>query len=557
MSVSSGRTEVAELAERAWTASMAAEPLNGTVLGDSHCDGRLADNSPEGRAAVVRDFREIGRRAHALPADELDDTDRTTRAALLGFVETELALQIPEYAPWSVDPMAGPAVSLPNASELQPVGTAEQRERALRRWREMSGYLDRYTAGLRSARTGGQVAAAVLVRRVLGQLDDLLAQPVEHGPLAEPARAAEGPGAPEFAAELEELLTGAIRPAYARLRTVLAEEILPVARPDDRAGLCHLPGGDELYRQAIRGFVTLDLSPEEVHETGLAAVRDSDRELTELGRQVLGTPDLAATLRRLRTGDGLRYTGKAEILAVARAAVDRAEEVVPDWFGLRHCGPCDVRAVPPHEEQNAPFAYYQWPAADGSRPGIYYVNTYRPESRATYESVPTACHEAVPGHHLQLSVAQRLQGLPAFRRLVPVPAYAEGWGLYAETLGEEMGLYRSDLDRLGARSNDALRCCRLVVDTGLHALGWTRQRAIDFVVEHSAFPAERAASEIDRYLAWPGQALSYKLGQLELLRLRAEARSRLGPDFDIRRFHDAVLGAGSLPLGALREVVTA
>jgi uncharacterized protein (DUF885 family) len=544
------RAGVVDLAERAWAASIARDPLDGTVLGERDMDDRLPDNSPAGQAAVLRELGEIADRVTALPVDELEPADRTTRAALLGFVRTQLALQPPD---WGVDPMLGPVVTLPGVGDLQPVGTAAEQQRALRRWQAMPGYLDQYGRNVRAALTDGRVAAAVLVRKVIAQIDDLLAEPVGGSPLLAPARAA-GSGA--FAAALEAEVTDRIRPAYARLRTVLADEVLPAARPDDKAGLGHLPGGAEAYRQAILGFVTLDLSPEEIHETGLEAVRASDAGLAEVGGQLLGTPDLAATLQRVRTGDGLHFADAAEIVATARAAVDRAEAVAPDWFGLRHTEPCEVRAVPRHEEQNAPFAYYQWPAADGSRPGIYFVNTFRPEQRGRYEAVSTACHEAVPGHHLQLSVAQRLEGLPAFRRLVPVPAYAEGWGLYAETLGEEMGLYGSELDRLGARSNDALRSCRLVVDTGLHAFGWTRQQAIDFVVAHSAVGPDRAANEIDRYLAWPGQALSYKLGQLEMLRLRAESRSRLGAGFDIRRFHDAVLGAGSLPLAALREVLS-
>ena len=543
--------EVAALADRAWAASLAAEPLNATQLGEPDWDGRLADNTPAGRAAVLAEFADIEARAAAVPVDGLDPADRITRAAVTGFVRTQVALQIPGYADWSVDPMLGAAVALPNAGEVQPVGTREERERALQRWRAMPGFLDQYGTNLRAARAEGRVAAATLVTKVIAQLDGLLAEPAADSPLLLPARTA-GPG--PFAAALEAEVAGRILPAYGRLRTLLAEEVLPVARPDDRAGICHLDGGAGLYRQLIQGFVTLDLSPEEVHEAGLAAVRDSDEALTELGREALGTPDLAATLLRLRTGDGLHFTGAEEIVAAARAAVERAEAVVPDWFGLRHERPCEVRPVPRHEEQNAPFAYYQWPAADGSLPGIYFVNTFRPGTRSRYETVPTACHEAVPGHHLQISVAQGLAGLPAFRRLVPVPAYAEGWGLYAETLGEEMGLYGDDLDRLGARSNDALRSCRLVVDTGLHAFGWTRQQAVDHIVAHTAFGPERAASEVDRYLAWPGQALSYKLGHLELLRLRAEWRSRPGAG-DVRRFHDAVLGAGSLPLAALREVL--
>lgn len=282
----SGRAELAELADRAWMVSLAAAPLLGTSLGDPRYDDRLGDNTPAGRAHVEQARREIAARAAAVPLDGLDLQDRTTRAALLGFVETELALQIPA-ADWSVDPMEGPAVALAGAGAIQPVATGEQREATLRRWNAMGPFIDQHAANLRAALADGRVAAAVLVRKVIGQLDDLLAAAADHTPLLDAARS-EAPGVTDaertaFAAELEAVVSGRIRPAFERLRTLLLDEILPAARPDDRAGLGHLPGGDELYRQAIRGFATLDLSPAEVQEIGLRAVRHSDRELTEVG----------------------------------------------------------------------------------------------------------------------------------------------------------------------------------------------------------------------------------------------------------------------------------
>jgi uncharacterized protein (DUF885 family) len=209
----------------------------------------------------------------------------------------------------------------------------------------------------------------------------------------------------------------------------------------------------------------------------------------------------------------------------------------------------------PAEEEHSTVAYYRDPAADGSRPGQFYINTYAPETRPRYEAEALAFHEAVPGHHLQLAIMQELTDLPAFRRFNGSTAYIEGWGLYTERLSEEMGLLSNELGRFGVLSFDAWRASRLVVDTGIHALGWTRQRAIDFMSTHSALGLNNVANEVDRYIAYPGQALAYKLGQLELLRLRAEARERQGDRFDIRRFHDAVLGAGALPLPVLRQVV--
>ena len=550
---------VAALAGRVWDAVLAEDPLNATALGFHEYDALLPDNGPAAADTAERRLRELRAETEAVPVEQLSREDRVTRSALLAFLDTELAMQLPQHADWNVDPMAGPVMVLAGAGERQPVADAAQRADLLRRWREMAPYLDRYGAGLRRALAAGRVAPAVLVRQVIAQIDGVLGASPAASPLLELTQAHQADWSDRerdsCRAELAAIVAEEVLPAFVRLRGLLEDEVLPRARPDDRAGLGALPGGAELYARAIRGFSTLDLTAEQVHEIGLAEVARTDAELTESGRRVLGSDGLADTLGRLLAGDGTRFRDREELLAVARDAVERAEAAAPKWFGLRNDEPCLVRAAPPQEEQNAPFAYYWPPAADGSRPGIFYVNTSAPQTRARFDVVVDACHEAVPGHHLQIAVARRLTGLPAFRRLGLPPAYQEGWGLYAEQAGEEMGLYRTDLDRLGRRAKDALRSCRLVVDTGLHALGWSRQEAIDYLTAHTAFPAELAAREVDRYLAWPGQALSYKLGQLEILALREEARQRQGPAFDIRRFHDVVLGSGALPLVTLRELV--
>jgi uncharacterized protein (DUF885 family) len=228
---------------------------------------------------------------------------------------------------------------------------------------------------------------------------------------------------------------------------------------------------------------------------------------------------------------------------------------VPEWFGRLPKAPCEVVRMPAHEEKHSTIAYYRDPAADGSRPGQYYVNTYAPETRPRYEAETLAFHESVPGHHLQLAIMQELEHLPDFRRFQGSTAFVEGWGLYTERLSEEMGLLSAEIDRFGVLSFDAWRASRLVVDTGIHALGWTRQQAIDFMSEHTALGLNNVENEVDRYTAYVGQALAYKLGQLEILRLRREARDRLGDRFDIRRFHDVILGEGALPLAVLRQVV--
>ncbi|HZB49325.1 MAG TPA: DUF885 domain-containing protein [Mycobacteriales bacterium] len=553
--------ELAELVDRAWTAALDADPLNATALGERRYDAVLADNSPAGLAATDRELRELRRRAEALPDPGLTGADRVNRSALVAFLDAELAAQIPLYADWSVDPMLGPQVILLTIGAYQPLDEPGQGATALTRWRRMAPYVDQHAANVRSALADGRAPAAVLVRKVIAQLDDLLGRPVAESallvPAGQPRPAWTDAERDRFDAELAGVVSDEVLPAFARLRTLLAEEILPAARPDDRAGVGHLPGGAALYHQALLGFGTAGLTAEQVHQTGLREIARNDAELVELGGRTLGTAGLAATLDRLRTARDLAFGSRQEILDAARRAVDRAEAALPDWFRLRHDRPCEVLPAPPHEEADSPPGYYRSASGDGSRPGQFLVNTLDPDSRPRFVLEATAYHEAVPGHHLQFEVGQRLTGLPAFRRHSVAPAYAEGWGLYAELLADEMGLYSGDLDRLGARSMDALRSCRLVVDSGLHALGWSRRQAIDFVLAHTTLAERAAASEVDRYLAWPGQALSYKLGQREILALRAEARARQGDRFDVRDFHDVVLAQGGLPLVTLREVVTA
>jgi len=561
---SSGRSaaaDVAALTEEAWDAAMRTSPLTATTLGDSRFHDELPDNSPSGLAGTERLLGDLRRRAAEVPDDVLDDEERITRSALVSFLDGQIAELVPTQADWSVDPMTGPQVSLLTVASEQPVTDARQRRAALERWRRMPSYLDQHGANLRAAAKEGRVAAACLVHKVIEQIDDLLTTPPPDSPLLDPARraaaTASGTDQDRFSSDLEEATRHGVLPAFARLRALLAGEILPQARPDDRAGIGFLPGGDALYRQAIRGFATLDLDPQAVHQTGRREIERNEAELAGLARAALGETDLPAALARLRSGRGLGFGSREEILAAARAAVARAEEAVPDWFGLRHQAPCEVVPTPAHEEAHSSPVKYRLGAEDGSRPGRFWITTSEPGSRQRFLLEVQSFHEAVPGHHLQLEVAQQLSGLPKFRRRAIVEGYAEGWGLYAEHLAGDMQLFSTDLDRLGARSQDALRSCRLVVDTGLHALGWSRRNAIDYVLSHTALPERAAAAEVDRYLAWPGQALAYKLGQLEFLDLRSRAQQRLRDRFDIRRFHDAVLRNGSLPLPVLRRVVDA
>jgi len=552
---------LAALATEAWDGTLAAQPIVATSIGDRRFDDRLSDNRPEAEAAERRRLAYLLERARAFPEAGLDPSERITRTALVAYLEMELDLATAELGHWTIDPLDGPQVMFLNLPSFQPVETPADGARMLERWRAMGPWVDQHGANVLSSLAEGRVSPEGPVRSVVDELDELLDRPVEAWPLLDPARV-ERPDWSEaerrrFATSLGSIVGAEIRPAFARYRDLLVERVLPKARPNERPGLVAVPGGEEAYRRVVRAHTSLELTPTEIHAIGLAEVARIDAELDAAAGRALGTTDRGAALERLRHDPALHFADPAEVLATATAALARADVAIPDWFGRLPRVACEVVEMGAHEAKHSTIAYYLPPAEDGSRPGRYYLNTTAPETRPRYEAETLAFHEAVPGHHLQIAIAQELTDLPAFRRHAGSTAFVEGWGLYTERLSEEMGLYSGDLDRIGIASYDGWRACRLVVDTGMHALGWSRDQAIGYMLEHTALAENNIVNEVDRYITWPGQALAYKLGQLEIHRLREEARERLGPRFDVRAFHDAVLSNGALPLTSLRGVVEA
>ncbi|MCU0505228.1 MAG: DUF885 domain-containing protein [Chloroflexi bacterium] len=548
------------LARDYWEAVLAEEPLFATQIGDHRYDDRLRDPSPEGRAAWLARLEELAAREAALGASEPDPVARVTRSALREALRGDIAHLRTGVDEWSVDPLEGPQVEFENVEAYQPVATAADGEALVARWRAMGPYVDATTANLRRTLADGRVAARAPVVKSIAELDQVAATPDADLALLAPARADHpdwvAADLSSFRDEVAAAVRDVVRPAFARLRAVLHDEILPAARPDDRPGIVHVPGGAAAYHDLIRYHTSLDLPAEELHATGLEEITRIDAEFVALGARVLGTRDLDETLARLRDDPALHFATREEIVAVAEASLARAAAALPATFGILPQAPCAVVPMGPHEEEHSTIAYYRQPALDGSRPGQYYVNTSAPATRPRYEAEALAFHESIPGHHLQIAIGQELTGIPEFRRHLGPTAFFEGWGLYTERLSDEMGLYSGDLDLFGVLSFDAWRACRLVVDTGMHALGWSRSSAIDFMRAHTALGANNIANEVDRYIVWPGQALAYKTGQLEILRLRDEAHAAAGTAFDIRAFHDAVLDGGALPLATLREVVT-
>jgi uncharacterized protein (DUF885 family) len=391
-----------------------------------------------------------------------------------------------------------------------------------------------------------------LVDAALAHLDRYHAEPA-----GDPLRRPTPPErATEFGAARDRLLEQEVRPALARYRHVLAEDMRRFGRHDDRPGLAWLPEGDSAYAALSRAHTTTGHSPDHLHQVGLDVIEALREEYAEVGMRVFGTGDRTEIFRRLTTDPALRWKNGDELLAGARNTIARAEAAAPKWFGALPEIPCDVQPVPDVEAPGAPFAYYFQPPLDGARPGVYYANTHNAHERDRFVSEVTAFHEAVPGHHLQLALAVERTDLPPLRRLCDVNAAIEGWALYAERLADEMGLYSDGVARLGMLAMDSMRAGRLVVDTGLHARGWSRQRAVDFLRDTTPMSDLEISNEVDRYIAYPAQALSYMVGRLEIQRMRRESERRLGSAFDLRAFHDLILGNAPLPLDVLEKAVS-
>jgi uncharacterized protein (DUF885 family) len=551
--------ELSRLSDEFFEVAHTTDPFNATQLGVSGFDALVPDPSRDGAARGASRLASIETRLGAIDTGLLGEHDLTNHAVLARLAwgaRSDL-----EHGLWEGNASAGGYVA-PQAAVFQSVPTALLDDAAaaggyLQRLRGVGGYLDAVTRRYREASRDGRVSTEVGVRQAIAQLEGHLAKS-----LAEDTLVAVDP--PEqvdrdsFRAEAAGIVEAEIRPAMGRLADCLRTELLPVARGDDKVGIRFIPGGAEGYRDAVRRQTTTDLSPEQIHQIGLDCLADLEAEWAELGGRVLRITDVPSVLARLRDDPALRFTSSAEIVRTVTDALRRAEEARDDWFPAFQIPECVVEEIDPVEADNAPLAYYRPPAAGGLRPGAHCLLTNEPEKRFVYEYEALAFHESTPGHHLQIASAQTLPGLPAYRRFLDaeVCAYCEGWGLYCERLADEMGLYTSDLQRLGMLSFDALRACRLVVDTGMHHFGWSRARAAEFMWQHTATTRANVRNEIDRYVGWPGQALAYMIGRREIRRLRGVAERRLGARFDIRAFHGIVLGGGAVPLGVLDQVVT-
>ena len=551
--------ELARLSTEYFRVKHTADPFNATLLGVSGFDDLVPDPSRAGSRAHAATLADLERRLRRIEPEGLNPADRINHAVLDRFVRAERSDL--EHGLWetgaSADGYGSPQGMMFMAIPAAPLRDARDIEGYLRRLGGLPAFLDAVLDRYREAAADGRTPTRAGVGQAIDQLTGHLSASLTEDAFLSPRFPADVDAA-RGKARAAEIVVESVRPALRRLLAGLGDELLPVARPDDQVGIRFVPGGEEGYRAAVRRHTTTDLTPEEIHRIGLDCLAELRSEWAELGGRVLGTTDLGEIVSRLRQDRSLRFRDSGEIVTTVTAALHRAEEVRDQWFPAYDIADCVVEEINPIDAGNAALAHYRPPAADGSRPGTHCVLTTDPGERFAYEYEALAFHESTPGHHLQIASAQRLTGLPEYRRFLDaeVCAYVEGWGLYSERLADEMGLYTSDLARLGMLSFDALRACRLVVDTGMHALGWSRQRARQFMWDNTASTSANIRNEVDRYIAWPGQALAYMIGRREIQRLRTATQSRLGPRFDIRAFHGVVLGNGAVPLDVLDRIVS-
>lgn len=544
-----------------WDDTLTRSPVFASQSGDRRFHERLADPSVEAAEAgrVARDA--FLRRAVSIDRAGLSAVDQGHLDAFVSMLEREAAVDACRFETWAFSPTANPIVRynrLPHAHVLE---RPDDLPALLARYRAIPGAIDAEIAAYRQGLSEGRVVTRTTARAVETQAEDQLAAPTVGWSLLDlegPALRAADPAVTEaFRREARGIVEREIAPAYARWRDFVRDEVLPAARSDDHPGVGSLPDGARCYRGAIAQHVTAPLDPAALHQAGLDHLVAIHDRMRTVGARAFGTDDLAEILLRLRTDPSLRYPDAAAITVAAEASLARAQAESPRWFGRLPRTPCVVHEIPATEAPYATIAYYMPPHPDGSRPGAYYVNTSSAATRPAYEAAVLAFHESVPGHHLQIALAQEEPLQPAFRRDVGANVFVEGWGLYAETLAEEAGLYTTDLDTLGRLSFAAWRASRLVVDTGLHDQGWSRAQAEAFLRDNTALADENVRNEVDRYIGWPGQALSYKVGEQAILALRAEAQRDLGAQFTLPAFHDALLRGGPVPLPMMEARVRA
>jgi uncharacterized protein (DUF885 family) len=556
----SGETRTQQLLslfDEEWQYRLRTNPEWATILGDSRYNGRLSDNSPEFFQADLERERKFLTRFEAVDPSGLSPQDALSRQLMIR--ELRQDIEGAKFKHWEmpVNQMGGLHLELPGLVTLTPFHTVADYDNYIARLNQIPRAFDQVTANMRQGLRDGLMPPRYLLEKVAAEADDIAGKAGESSPFAKPVKEfSSSVPVPEQKRLRDAVLTAInerVVPAYQRFAAFVRNDYAPHGRTDP--GIWSLPDGAARYRFSIRRITTTDKTPEEIHALGLKQIEEIEGEMLALAHK-LGFKDLASLNDHIKNERRFYATSGQQVLDLYTNYARGMEPELPKLFGHLPKSKLTVIPMEASRSKNAVPADYTDGAADGSRPGHINVNEWDPEHRLVLNIEAIAYHEGIPGHHLQLSLAQEMENLPAFRRHAGYTAFVEGWALYAERLGKEVGHYQDPYSDYGRLENEMWRAIRLVIDTGVHEMHWSREQMVDYFHRYTAMDEPNIQSEVDRYIAWPGQALAYKLGQLEILKLREEARQKLGDKFDIRAFHDEVLGNGALPLDVLDTEVS-
>jgi uncharacterized protein (DUF885 family) len=550
------RKQMSDLLAEHWEYVLSHNPEYASILGDKRWNDKLTDFSQEAIEKDLAKTKEFLGRFEAIDPAGFPDQEALTRTLLVrGFKEQ---LEDARFKNWEipVTQIYGIHIDAPQLVSLLSFETVKDYDDYVARLKALPRAMDETVVQMRKGMADGLMPPKFLLEKVVTQAEGIAGTKAEESPFAGPLSKIPASFPDADKTRVREAVLGAIResvtPAYVKFTKFVKEEYAPRGRKEP--GMWALPQGAERYATVVKRQTTTDLTPEEIHRIGVEQVAAIERDMMAVAKK-LEFKDWKALAASIEKDPKRHFHSREEILAAYRKFIDRMKPQLPKLFGRLPKADLVVMPVEEFREKEASGAQYNQPAMDGSRPGHVMINTSSPETRKTISTESTAYHEGVPGHHLQIAIAQELEKMPPQRQQAFYTAYVEGWALYSERLGKEIGFYEDPYSDFGRLQDEMLRAIRLVVDTGFHSKKWTRQQVVDYFHAHSAIDEVDVQTETDRYISIPGQALAYKTGQLKIIELRERAKKALGPKFDVRKFHDTVLDAGALPLDVLEARV--
>jgi uncharacterized protein (DUF885 family) len=549
-----------KLLDDEWQWQLQEFPTLATSIGDNRYNDRMTDNSEEAIERRRAHARDLVGRIRAIDRTKLSTANQLNYDLFLREAEEDVAGQRFRSDYIQLTQRGGIHSQLANLVQQVPRGNARDYDNFLKRLEQTPRLVDQSIAQMRKGLAAGITPPRITLRDAAELINNHIKDDPTQSPIYQQLAANVPDSIPaaeqeRIANRTREVLQTAVIPSFRKLHKFFVEEYYPKTR--ETIGLSAVPNGKEWYAHLVRLYTTTDMTPDQIHELGLSEVKRIRAEMERIKASTGFTGSLADFFTFLRTDPRFFYTDKEALLTGYRDIAKRIDPELPKLFGVLPRLPYGVKPVPAYAEKTQTTAYYNDGSLEAGRPGIFYANTYNLPARPKWEMEALTIHEAVPGHHLQISIAQELPDVPEFRRFGGYTAFIEGWGLYTESLGPELGMYKDPYSKFGQLTYEMWRAVRLVVDTGMHAKGWSRQQAIDYFKENAGKTEHDIVVEIDRYINSPGQALAYKIGELKFKELRAYATKELGDKFDIRKFHDTVLGAGALPLSIVDSRVRA